>query len=177
MATMLDILKDAERSGFMSTTWSIPGFQVSDVRPDWMHLCCLGILQYLLGNVLWELVRELGGTISNPRNTLNQLEQLMHVMSRELHVPTPFHSLTIGMIRTKASAAPKLKLKAAEGRHLLPIVRFMLLHAFSMESEHAQLRFNCVDALNSCHEGMKDWQEGGVSSLRLAGFARKHVIL
>ena len=27
-----------------------------------MHVSCLGILQYLTGNVMWELLRGLGGT-------------------------------------------------------------------------------------------------------------------
>ena len=162
---------------FVSTIWSIPGLVLSSVKPDWMHVCCLGVLQYLQGDVLWELVLQLGGTITNHRGATTKLMGMIKAMSHEIGVKPPFHSLTIGMIRAGAGKPPKLKLKAAEGRHLLPVLRAVLTNCFDMSSEHAILRYHCVDALNSCYEEFKDWKGNGESSRRLGQFARRHVVL
>ena len=40
----------------------------------------------------------------------------------ELGMEPPFHHLTIGMIRSAANKKPRLKLKAAEARHSIPVV-------------------------------------------------------
>ena len=73
--------------------------------------------------------------------------------------------------------APKLKLKAAEGRHLLPILQAMLVHCFDNSSEHNLLRLRCVNALCACYEEMERWNDNGTSARKLGEHARHHLIL
>ena len=70
-----------------------------------------------------------------------------------------------------------MKLKAAEGRHFLPVLRYMLQHFFENESEHAKLRFQCVDALNNVYLELGAWKDGGESSVCIGQLARKHLLL
>eukprot|EP00974_Lingulodinium_polyedra_P093019 9012835-Lingulodinium_polyedra.AAC.1 len=64
---MADFWQDAyERGDRPSPIWQIPGFIIRYCVPDFMHVSCLGIVQYLTGNVMRELFRELGGTRNQP---------------------------------------------------------------------------------------------------------------
>eukprot|EP00959_Pyramimonas_sp_CCMP1952_P459283 9478004-Pyramimonas_sp.AAC.1 len=47
----------------------------------------------------------------------------------------PIRNLTIGMIRAEGKA-PRLKTQAAEGRHLVPVVAYMLEHLLPLDSPH-----------------------------------------
>ena len=158
--------------------WGIPGFTTQTVRPDWMHCSCLGILQYLQGICLWEIFASLGGTISgkNRFHHLHTMKVMFQVMARELGLEMPFWDITIPMFRSKTSMAPKLKLKAAEGRHFLPILRATLQKCIEMESAHAQLRFQCVDAMDKCYKELDAWDDAA-SPLRLQRFGRMHLML
>ena len=63
MTTMSSFLEDMMKgTTHTSPRWSIPGFIAQYCVPDFMYTSCLGILQYLNGNVMWELFVELGGT-------------------------------------------------------------------------------------------------------------------
>ena len=102
------------------------------------------------------------------------LENMMVAMSHKLGISPPFNGLTMGMIRLNGTKRPKMKLKAGEGRHFLPVLMEML-KCFSMGSEHARRRYNCANLLNNCYLEMKNWNDAD-SPLRLARFARKHLI-
>ena len=67
------------------------------------------------------------------------LFNLVRVAARELRADMPFAALTAEMIKGKSQTSPKMKLKAAEGRHLLSIMHRRLQTLWSRESEHAQL--------------------------------------
>eukprot|EP00959_Pyramimonas_sp_CCMP1952_P170685 3566901-Pyramimonas_sp.AAC.1 len=63
---------------YASNIFSIPGFHLSYIQPDWMHTVCLGILQDLAGNTMWELFETVGGTFarhleacSTPKNMID----------------------------------------------------------------------------------------------------------
>ena len=63
--TMSKFIEEAIRgTKYMSAIWSIPGFDLSYIKPDYMHTVCLGILLYYIGNVMWELFGDLGGTFT-----------------------------------------------------------------------------------------------------------------
>ena len=53
-----------------SPIWQIPGFLTQYCVPDLMHVSCLGIVQYLSGNVMWELLTSMGGEHPQPRHNL-----------------------------------------------------------------------------------------------------------
>ena len=88
---------------------------------DLMHVGCLGIVQYLLGNVLHELFVEMGGTSTNWKETCGHLNMLIKQAARKLDKGPPVNQLTLNMMKSGAKA-PKLKAKAAESRHMLAAV-------------------------------------------------------
>jgi hypothetical protein len=58
--------------------------------------------------------------VSDPAKGLAQVFACFKQAARELGVPPPLGSLTMGMIKPDGKA-PKLRAKAAESRHCLPI--------------------------------------------------------
>ena len=85
------------REHYDSRIWQIPGFSLSYIRPDWMHVSCLGILQYLTGNVLWELFTALGGVFSRPGSACSKLENIAAVFARSLNIEKPFTEGSLGL--------------------------------------------------------------------------------
>ena len=47
---------------YLSATTSTPGFPIEYCKPGWMHTVCVGLTQYMCGNVLLELCIMLTGT-------------------------------------------------------------------------------------------------------------------
>ena len=117
MVTMSEVIAETTQHRYPSGIWSIPGLTIGMFKPDWMHCCDLGILQYVMGSVMWELLRQLGGTMNKPKAACAKLLMMSKAMARELGVEPPFTTLTYGMIRSKMSKSQTMKLKAAEGRY------------------------------------------------------------
>jgi len=163
-------------STYISGIWKILGFFLSCVKIDWMHVACLGILQYLNGNCLWELFQALGGTFRNSKGACNKLENMAKVCAGRIGIEPPIRQLTVAQIRKNASSKPKFKCKAANGRHFLPVLREMLRTCFPCESAHDKRRLHCVEALLRCYEEMETWGPG-VSPHRLATSGKQHLLL
>ena len=145
-----------------------------------MHTCCLCVVTYAVGNIMFELFYQLGGWLGNSMKSTascGQLLTMMKSMSKELGVDPPFGDLTGTMIRKKMGGGPKMALKAAEGRHFVPVLRLMLLHCFGLDSAHAQLRFDCLGQLSNCYVLIKEWKDDGECCIALAKAARAHLIL
>ena len=84
-----------------------------------MHVSCLGITQYLSGNIMKELYQEMGGTRSTSVRVCGNIQNIVSAASKAIAMETPFTTLTIQMILPtypKANIKPKMKLKAATGR-------------------------------------------------------------
>ena len=63
-----------ENGGYISGIFNIPGMLLDYHVGDLMHAGDLGVLQPLLGNVLFELFQSMGGMITKPiRQTKDQL--------------------------------------------------------------------------------------------------------
>ena len=153
---------------------AIPGTHLPTFKPVWMHTCCLGVLQYTIGNTMIELFYELGGKITSPVPACARLENMIKVCAQANSWPVPFHSLTIGMIKVSGKK-PKMRLKATEGRLTLPIVIQLLKHYFPCVSGHAQLRLNCCIALRDCYDEFKIWDEQ--SPWKLGTYTRRFLTL
>ena len=80
------------------------------------------------------------------------------------------------MCRSATTAKPCFRGKAADTRQLLPILREMLLRCFALQSDHEQLRYQCVDALHRCYVELQDWSPQD-SPYRLARHGRQHLLL
>ena len=74
-----DVFKE---EAYCSPIWAIPGFLISYCAPDFMHTSCLGIVQYLNGNVMWELSRELGGNYSTWVHACGCFENTMKLAAK-----------------------------------------------------------------------------------------------
>ena len=68
-----------------------------------------------------------------------------------------------------------LRCKATYARHVLPILRQVLLKCVERTSEHAVLRFQCLNGLYLCYHEMEQWTDQ--SRRRLAEFSRRHLQL
>ena len=153
---LADIMMGTQR--YTSGIWQIPGFVIQFIRPDFMHVADLGVSINCLGNVLWHCFRH-----------------MIMVAAHEMHVELPIMDLTVGMFRAEAKKKAKARLKAAECRHLIPIVLLMFQTHFKND-EHSNLIYLCLGALNDCYLELQNWDDG-VSSAKLATFGRRHVML
>jgi hypothetical protein len=70
---------------------------------------------------------------------------------------------------------PKLRLKAAEGRHMVPVTLRLLELFFPPSSDHDKLRFECLGALNLVYIQLKNWTPN--SPQIVASEGRRHVML
>ena len=158
----------------MSALFCISGFVASYISADLMHVADLGLLGVVLGNVVYELFREMHGTNATRRSVCSELLRLMRVASNKLEIPPPVNFLTFSMFKTDAKA-PKFKLKAAEARRMLQVVNFMLGHFFPAATPHSKLRFECVRLLHDLYKDLEAWQPE--SGPKVASLARKHLAL
>ena len=82
-----------------------PGFQTLGlvlIQADLMHTGCLGVVQYVCGNILYELFLELGGVYSNPLQTMCILETYIRQASKAVGLKqSALNHLTIGMIKAE----------------------------------------------------------------------------
>lgn len=155
--------------------FALPGFLMKYVVVDWMHTVDLGIAQYLLGNILLELLMLMGGTQSSPEPEISQLLLLIKQMSKQLGCKNPpFHGLTIGMIK-RSGANPHLRTKAAETRHAVPCVLRLLDQYFPPRDHRETTRVNCLRWLNNIYVEMEQWDAS--SPAKIAHAARCHLAL
>ena len=161
---------------YVSKIWQIPGFAITTVRPDWMHCCCLGICQYFVGCILWQLFVQVGGTMAKWRSACMVLDNIFALCGRDLNMEVSVTNLTVFMIRPSTAKKPKFKAKAFEGRRFLPILRRALEKYFACESDIERQRLNCLAALCSCYDVMADW-DVSTSPQQLATFAKRHLLL
>ena len=142
-----------------------------------MHVSCLGCVQYVSGNILWECFVEAGGVISSPQAALSKLLTMIRFCSKEVGAIWTLNELTMGMIRASLDKGPKLKLKAAEGRYFIPVLRELLRSCFGLHTEHQRLRFNCLEQLHLVYKEMENWHDDGSSTQRFRKHAMRHLLL
>ena len=119
-----------------SYVWSWPAFSPDWFDVDWMHACDQGTLVYLLGSMYWEIANlSCGASWSNEsdmKSACAKTVSMIFAASKALHMEPPINDVTRGMIRSSASAPPRLRVKAAEARHMLPVT-LCCLKAFSAQ--------------------------------------------
>ena len=161
----------------VSPIFDLPGFRLEHVSSDLMHCVCLGIVQYCLGTIIFEVCfgPEMKGLITRPGPVLGEFMALLRLASHQLDIACPIGDLTIGMVRKK-SGPPKLKTKAAEGRHLVPVVVWVLQNCFKVEEGHTETRLRCLQNLQWMYEAMavpaSEWDAKAT-----AKYCRRHIML
>ena len=162
---------------YRSKIWNVPGFSIHRIKPDWMHVVCLGIIQVLLGNMLWEQLVAFGGIVKKKeanKSALRKLCMTLRICAHRLNCELPFAELTVGMIRSEY-APPKLKQKAADARHTLPIIHLMFKEFIPMACEHSRTRFRAIDCLLRCYDIMDKW-DNATSPRELKDAGRAHLL-
>ena len=125
-----------------------------------------------------ELYKSIGGVFSGTRvpACCQMLENMACLAAAELRQERPFHSLTVGMMKSK-KGMPRMRLKATQARRFLFVLRFMLAKCFDMSTDYARLRYDCVNLLAKVYETMDSWRSDGSSARDIAYYGRCHVIL
>ena len=120
--------------------------------------------------------------MSRPSQTLGELCSMMKFASKMMSRPgeprirCPLSRLTLGLIKPEGKP-PRLRMKAANTRYLLPIVRYVLEHIFPPTSPREQLRLDCLIALDDLYILLNNWSDHADASQRCAELGRKHVVL
>lgn len=149
---------------YISELYNLPGFKHEFVTGDLMHTGDLGVLLYLLGIVLWELLVEMGGSMNSSRSQLAYIVSLIKTASKTLHQhKRPLNNLSVGMLRGKATSQPRLKVKASEARNLLVCIKYVLEHLVPMDTDHARMRFLVVKHFYSMYDHLQ--HSMGLSSM------------
>ena len=173
--TTASFLQMAMANGhYIPSVFDWPGFVMEFFHPDFMHCVCLGIVQMILGNIYFELFQSLGGVMTQPQAQLGHLLCCIRLAAKNLGVQPPIHGLTFSMIK-RDGKSPKLRLKAAEGRYMVPITLRLLELFFPSATNHDNLRFECLSALNLVYLEMKNWNPNSPRTVATEG--RRHVML
>ena len=178
MLTHILFLASVLQNGhYLSEIFNLPGFLHSFITGDLMHCSDLGVLLYLEGIIIWELVMEMGGSMTNCKNQLHYIVSLLKTASRTLRQhKQPVNALTIGMIKANANSSPKLKVKASAARNLLVAIQYVLEHLVPMETPHAKQRFLVVKNFCSMYDHLQH-SLGMTSLLEAAASCNRALIL
>ena len=162
--------------GYLSKLWDLPGFAFTMIILDLMHVSDLGICQYLLGNVIYELFKQMGGLVTNPEPVMGKLLKMIKDAAKlpELKIQAPVNKLTLSMVRRQGTD-PKLRTKASETRRMLYVVDYLLDKEFPADTDHERDRKACVWNLAEFYRELEKWEKGGFSASRCAALGRTHV--
>ena len=165
-----------QEGGYLSSVFSWPGFTFDMVILDWMHMADLGVSQTCLGNILFELFRgdAIAGLVSRPEPGLGRLQAYLAEAAHSLGLTLPFSSLQLSMIRAE-NLQPRLKLKAAKTRRMVPIVLRMLEIHFPAVTEREVRRYNCLKYLHMGYELLENWDADAAK--KLEDYCKRHVLL
>ena len=123
--TMSAHAKDLAKKGMsMSPLFSLAGFLLAYINIDVLHACDLGSAADAVGAFFCELVNGKSGFLNGAtqQQRVAQLWSRIRKMYCEMRTPNRLQTLTPEMIRKKKKGSkPKLRAKAAEMRHLVPI--------------------------------------------------------
>ena len=139
-------------SAHASPVWCLPGFTLAYCVPDFMHVMCLGTVRCVLGNCVWVLFKLLGGSAKRSLGACGVLCNMVQLASKALGMEPPFRTLTLCMFRPKGQCQPHMSLKAAEGRHFLPILAYVQRHF----SRLVGIMSFDVSALKPCATSMRN---------------------
>jgi hypothetical protein len=168
-----------EGDRFISIMWSLPGFRVTSIISDWMHVCDLGVTQYVLGCSFDFLFMRIHGRRTRSAPFCLAMTSLIKTASRVLGQPAPVNKLTYGMFRPRSSKQPRFRCKAANTRHMVPVVLFIFKELCPQTDDLGKLHFQMLSHLNSMYEELYKWRDTGDTAARdsMSLHGRKCLIL
>jgi hypothetical protein len=127
--------------------FQIPGVNIFTVRLDLLHILDLGVLQHFIGSALWSFVymqEVAGGTIQERIANLWVIIRALYASSRSASRLGRLDLTMFTNPNRPRAEYPCLKVKAAEARHLLPIVA-ELCRRFSTGTGRDAARVVCAE--------------------------------
>lgn len=150
--------------------FSAPGVTTRCVMPDWLHTMDLGVGGDILGNIFWALLPKLAA--GGRQEQVQALFEEMKSFYRRRQVESKFDSLTIGMLK-QPKKPPKLRGKAAEVRHLIPLGQ-ELAERFLSPDDPRELAIRAIAGqLHKLYSSLQPWDPQGMAeaSRRVASLA------
>ena len=142
-----------------------------------MHASDLGALLIVLGNVLFEIFKTMGGLVTRPEAVLNEMVVLILAAAKAIgEKQSPITQLTIGQIKGSGKS-PKLKKKASVARKTLFCVRHILKEYFKPSGEREELRFHLIDNYCKMYEKLEAWTDGNNLGSEVAAHGRRMLLL
>jgi hypothetical protein len=120
-------------AGKLSPLFKSPGLTLQHFMVDWLHAVDLGVLQIIIGNILWESLPMLFPALPQKEQVKLQWQKLSQ-WYKQNDAPSKLDALTVEMLKLPGKG-PKLRSKAAECRYLLPYAHF-IAHQASDDSPH-----------------------------------------
>ena len=162
MRSHLDFVAETGReSGFVSAIFSIPGFVLSYVLPDFMHTVCPGSDSILGGQC------NVGAAPGTWRNARIVQRRLLATAQNDRHrCPRAWPGRAI-----RATDADNDQ----TGHNFLPIMTCVVENFFPPRTERDVLRLQCCKALCRVYLELRTSREGSPARLELA--TRQHLIL
>ena len=164
-------LRDMERSrrsgfrrglspfAFESRILQAPFFAWTMIKLDWMHAVDIGVLVYVLGEVWWSLLLHLGSHVGG-RNLLKKrlagvralkARIKKHYADHHVNSRIPLRRFKLTKIKS-GRTGPKLKVKAAQARKLLPLTMQLVAEFRDVDGALGENRFQCVRHLCQIYE-------------------------
>ena len=108
---IVDVLN---KIGYVPGIFSLPGFCIAYATIDLLHCGCLGVVAYLIGNVLFELLQHIGERITLPLKEMDENSRMIKAASKAMgQVRPPVNYLTLQMIK-HSGRSPTLRAKGSD---------------------------------------------------------------
>ena len=96
-------------NGSGAKLFSIPGFKLKYISIDQLHAGDLGVMQFILGNILFDIFVEIGGLLTNPDSALSDIDTWIRLASRQCGMmQPPIGELTLGMVKPQGHVETEL---------------------------------------------------------------------
>ena len=170
---MATLRRDA---GYVSELFNLPGFIFTMFILDLMHIADLGITQVILGNIIFELILEMGGTIGQPDDAIVNFMNFLRLACHALDMKPPLTGHPPLSTFKRQGKDPRFRGKAAQTRYLLNVVVWILENCLVPSNPHQQLRYDCLKFLWRFYRELENW-DPAASPGRAEGYGRQHCIL
>lgn len=134
----------------VSSLLSLPGFSISCIVLDWLHVVDLGLGADVLGCLFWEVIDKSLLPGSTKAERLKSLWNMLQLWYKEHKPASKLTYLTAEMIRA-GGKKPKLKCKGAECRYLIPFGKH-LAGMFKDLNTHQRTVYTLFARLNHLQE-------------------------
>ncbi|CAE7255519.1 unnamed protein product [Symbiodinium necroappetens] len=111
------LLRQKNEARLISSIFRNPFFTTTCFKMDWLHVMDLGCAQDCIGNLYWHVLPKLG---NNQKVQVAQLYLQMKKFYKDNGIQDCIGKLTLGMIKKPDKKKPKMNLRAAETRAMIP---------------------------------------------------------